>query len=86
MKKRNDNSGEVNRAGRFNMATYDCVVQHINAFLEQSLDNKQADFRASCAKCEYANECNFDWYRKMKPLLQQSRLNVPLYLPEHLPR
>ena len=47
--------------------TAECVVRHIKAFFEQSTENRMADFGEPCAECQYAEECKFDWFTKMKP-------------------
>ncbi|MDE6056311.1 MAG: hypothetical protein K2G55_21705 [Lachnospiraceae bacterium] len=50
----------------------DCLTQHMQAFFNQSGEDREADFGEPCANCAYAESCDFDWYGKMQPLFRQS--------------
>ena len=56
----------------------DCVVQNIKVFLEQSKEERRADFGEPCEHCKYADNCNFDWLSIMKPILEKSNVKINL--------
>ena len=55
-----------------NTSTATCISKHIQAYVDQSSENKPADFGVPCADCIYAKQCECDWYAKMKPILDRA--------------
>ena len=49
----------------------DCMVQHVEIFHEQAMDEVTADFAEPCQCCPYAGECSFNWTSIMGPLLDE---------------
>lgn len=61
----------------------DCVLQHAKCLRKQALKGERADFGEPCAECIHREECGFDWFGKMRPLLDLSNVTIPLCSSEH---
>ena len=54
----------------------DCMVQHVEIFHEQAMDEGTADFAEACQCCPYAGACSFNWLSIMRPLLDDSIIRI----------
>ena len=63
----------------------DCMVQHVEIFHEQAMDEVTADFAGNPlpSAVPYAGECSFNWTSIMGPLLDDSIINIQLGCREH---
>lgn len=59
--------------------TADCLIQHMDALLDQAAKGLKANFGEPCSKCIHARECErdgFDWYGKVSPLLKETNATI----------
>lgn len=60
----------------------DCMIQHIKAFHDQSMEDLPANFAQPCISCKYSGTCNHDWVQIMHPIIKDSEVRINMELPE----
>lgn len=59
----------------------DCVIRHLQAYLEQSGEKRIADFAEPCGGCKRFKECGCDWIRTMEPVIQCGTETMTMAMP-----